>query len=118
MFYTTNTESTITLDDVDITNAEDSEFFLKCTGNANQRGWGTTGANGADCLFTAIDQTMEGNVIWDSISDLDFYMTGESTLTGAVVQDESNAGWRRRRRLLQSLYRRKCNLDRDQATAP
>lgn len=91
MFYTTNTESTITLDDVDITNAEDSEFFLKCTGNANQRGWGTTGANGADCLFTAIDQTMEGNVIWDSISDLDFYMTGESTLTGAVVQDESNA---------------------------
>ena len=45
MFYTTNTESTITLDDVDITNAEDSEFFLKCTGNANQRGWGTTGAN-------------------------------------------------------------------------
>ena len=35
---------------------------------------------------------MEGNVIWDSISDLDFYMTGESTLTGAVVQDESNAG--------------------------
>ena len=32
MFYTTNTESTITLDDVDITNAEDSEFFLKCTG--------------------------------------------------------------------------------------
>ena len=92
MFYTTNTESTITLDDVDITNAEDSEFFLKCTGNANQRGWGTTGANGADCLFTAIDQTMEGNVIWDSISDLDFYITGESTLTGAVVQDESNAG--------------------------
>ena len=92
MFYTTNTESTITLDDVDITNAEDSEFFLKCTGNANQRGWGTTGANGAYCLFTAIDQTMEGNVIWDSISDLDFYMTGESTLTGAVVQDESNAG--------------------------
>lgn len=26
MFYTTNTESTITLSDVDITNAEDSEF--------------------------------------------------------------------------------------------
>ena len=92
MFYTTNTESTITLDDVDITNAEDSEFFLKCTGNSNQRGWGSTGANGADCLFTAVDQTMEGNVIWDSINDLDFYMADESTLTGAVTQDESNAG--------------------------
>lgn len=42
MFYTTNTESTFTLKDVKITNADDSEFFLKCTGNNNQRGWGTS----------------------------------------------------------------------------
>lgn len=67
-------------------------LYQSMSGNSNQRGWGTTGANGADCLFTAIDQKMEGNVIWDSISDLDFYMTGESMLTGAVTQDESNAG--------------------------
>ena len=33
-------ESTITLSDVDITNAEDSEFFLKCTGNANEKRYG------------------------------------------------------------------------------
>ena len=92
MFYTTNTESTITLSDVDITYADDSEFFLKCTGNDNQRGWGTSGANGADCLFTAIKQSMEGDVIWDSISQLDFYMTDGSTLTGAIVDDESCAG--------------------------
>ena len=92
MFYTTNTESTITLSDVDITYADDSEFFLKCTGNDNQRGWGTSGANGADCLFTAIKQSMEGNIIWDSISQLDFYMTDGSTLTGAVVDDESCVG--------------------------
>ena len=38
MFYTTNTESTITLSNVDITSAEDSEFFLRCTGNNNQCG--------------------------------------------------------------------------------
>ena len=92
MFYTTNTESIFLLDDVDITMAEDAEFFLKCTGNANQRGWGSTGANGADCNFTAIDQTMEGDIIWDSISELDFYMQGESTLTGAFINDESAAG--------------------------
>lgn len=92
MFYTTNTESTITLDDVDITNAEDSEFFLKCTGNSNQRGWGESGANGADCLFTATKQEMQGDVVWDSISQLDFYMTDGSILTGAVTDDESNAG--------------------------
>ena len=35
---------------------------------------------------------MKGNVIWDSISDLDFYMTNGSTLEGAFVNDESNAG--------------------------
>lgn len=92
MFYTTNTESTFVLDDVDITYADDNDFFLKCTGNANQRGWGTSGENGADCNFTAIDQEMEGDIIWDSISKLDFYMTGSSTLTGAVTDDESNAG--------------------------
>lgn len=92
MFYTTNTESTFLISGVDITYAEDSEFFLKCTGNANQRGWGSTGSNGADCNFTARKQAMEGAVIYDSISNLDFYMLEGSVLTGYFVGDESNAG--------------------------
>ena len=92
MFYTTNTESTFLLQNVAITNADDSEFFLKCTGNANQRGWGTAGQNGADCSFTARQQDMTGDVIWDSISQLDLYVLDGSTLTGAVLDDESNAG--------------------------
>ena len=92
MFYTTNTESTFLLSGVDITYADDSEFFLRCTGNENRRGWGSVGSNGADCLFTAKEQEMQGDVIWDSVSDLDFYMTDGSTLTGAAVDDESCAG--------------------------
>ena len=92
LFYTTNTECTIALKDVDITYNDDSEFFLQCTGNNNQRGWGQSGANGSDCNFTADSQDMKGNVIWDSISDLDFYMTNGSILEGAFVNDESNAG--------------------------
>ena len=92
MFYTTNTESTFLLDGVDITPADENDFFLKCTGNANARGWGQSGANGADCSFTARNQTMEGDVVWDSISQLDFYMLDGSTLTGAVLDDETNAG--------------------------
>ena len=92
MFYTTNTESTITLSNVKITPSADNDFFLRCTGNKNQRGWGTTGSNGADCLFTGISQTMTGDVVWDSVSKLDFYMTNGSTLTGAVKDDESCAG--------------------------
>ena len=92
VFYTTNTESTITLNNVDINYNDENEFFLQCTGNTNQRGWGQSGANGADCHFTGISQDMQGNVIWDSISDLDFYLTEGSSLTGAVVDDESYAG--------------------------
>ena len=92
MFYTTNTESTFILNDVDITCADNSGFFLRCTGNANGRGWGQSGANGADCTFTGISQEMEGDVIWDQISQLEFYMTEGSTLTGAAVRDDTYSG--------------------------
>ncbi len=92
MFYTTNTESTFYLQDVAITNSAGNDFFLRVTGNANGRGWGSTGANGADCDFTAVSQIMEGDVIWDSISTLDLYLMDGSLLTGAVLDDESYAG--------------------------
>ena len=92
LFYTTNTESTFYLNNVNITPSSNNEFFLKCTGNANKRGWGQSGANGADCSFTAENQKMEGDVVWDSISNLKFKMTEGSTLTGGFVQDESCAG--------------------------
>ncbi|MCI5517574.1 MAG: hypothetical protein MR427_08780 [Roseburia sp.] len=92
LIYTTNTECNILMSDVDITYSDDSEFFLQCTGNTNERGWGKEGANGSQCTFTADEQEMEGDVIWDSISDLDFYMTNGSSLKGAFVDDETYAG--------------------------
>ncbi len=92
MFYTTNTESTFSLNNVKMTYSDSNDFFLKCTGNANKRGWGKSGSNGADCVFTATDQDMQGDIIWDSISTLEFTMKSGSTLTGAIVDDESNAG--------------------------
>lgn len=92
MFYTTNTESEFVVSGVDIIPSDDNDYFLRCTGNSNQRGWGTSGANGAVCTFTGIGQDMAGNVIWDSISQLDLYLTSGSLLTGAVIDDEFNAG--------------------------
>ena len=92
VFYTTNTECDILLNDVTITTADNSEYFLRVSGNGNERGWGTSGANGSQCNFTGISQVMSGDVIWDSISDLDFYMTDSSSLTGAVLDDETYAG--------------------------
>ena len=92
LFYSTNTESEFYLENVTISAAEDCEYFLRVSGNANQRGWGTTGQNGADTDFTAVSQIMNGDVIWDSISNLDFYMAEGSVLTGAVIDDETYAG--------------------------
>jgi hypothetical protein len=92
LFYTTNTECTITLKDVEIQPSDTNAFFLRCSGNNNLRGWGTSGNNGSDCLFTAIEQEMTGDVLWDSISQLDFYLTEGSQLTGAVMDDETYAG--------------------------
>lgn len=89
LLYTTNTVSDILLSGVDITAAENSDFFLRCTGNT---GWGKAGENGAECTFTGSAQKMAGDVIWDSISTLDFYLADGSTLTGAVKDDESAAG--------------------------
>lgn len=90
LFYTTNTESTFYLSDVAISYSDDCDFFLKCTGNRNERGWGQSGANGADCIFTTDHQEMSGNILWDSISTLDFTMSNHSILTGAFLQDESS----------------------------
>ena len=92
LFYTTNTESEFVLSGVAVESAEDCEYFLRCTGNMNARGWGRTGENGADCTFTGIAQEMKGDVIWDSVSQLDLYLTEDSVLTGAVLDDESCAG--------------------------
>lgn len=92
MFYTTNTESTFYLSGVDLSYSDSNDFLLKCTGNSNARGWGSSGANGADCEFTADSQTLAGKIIWDSISQLDVSLKNKSTWTGSFVQDESNAG--------------------------
>lgn len=89
MFYTTNTESDFLLDNVDIEYSSDSSFLLQATGNTNQRGWGSQNSNGADCNFTARNQELIGDVIYDSISSLDMYLVTDSSLKGAFIDDES-----------------------------
>ena len=84
MFYVTNTDCTIYLKDVAFTLANDT--FLRVEGNSSSRGWGTEGANGGDVILTAEDQTIEGNILVDSISGLDMTMTN-STFSGAINPD-------------------------------
>jgi len=82
MFYVTNTTCAIALNNVALTLAND--VLLNVCGNSNARGWGTAGANGGTCAFTVSGQTMNGNILVDEISSLDFSMLSGSVYTGAI----------------------------------
>ena len=90
MFYTTNTYCYISLCDVEMVYPEGMETFLLCACNTNQRGWGTAGANGSECVLYTVDQDMDGNIIYDTWSYLGVYMTADSELTGAILCREDN----------------------------
>ena len=83
MFYITNTQAEITLNGVDMAYAEGGAL-LRAEGNDAARGWGTPGANGADVDFTAVSQVLEGDVVVDSISTLDFVLSGGSAFNGTI----------------------------------
>jgi hypothetical protein len=82
MFYVTNTTCAISLENVALSLAND--VLLNVTGNSNSRGWGTAGANGGTCSFTATNQQLSGNILVDSISSLDFSLANGSVFTGAI----------------------------------
>lgn len=84
IFYITNTHSVITLSGVEITNEDDESYLMRVTGNSASRGWGQAGANGAQAEVTADAQTLEGDIVVDTISTLDFSLTNGSDFTGTV----------------------------------
>ncbi len=89
MFYITNTDCVISLENVEFTLANDT--FLRIEGNDSSRGWGTAGANGGDVVLTASSQKINGNIIVDKISSLDLTLSEGSELMGAV-NSENNGG--------------------------
>ena len=92
VLFNTNTSSYITFRDVDITYGDDTTYFLQVTGNSSSRTWGRAGGNGANCIFSAYEQVMAGEVLYDTISNLDFYMLDGSALTGRFTCDDSYNG--------------------------
>ncbi len=90
MFYTTNTYCYISLYDVEMIYPETYYAFLMCACNTNQRGWGTAGANGSECVLYCIDQEFMGDIIFDTWSYLDCYLTDGTVATTAFIQREDN----------------------------
>lgn len=85
MFYITNTDCTLSLENVDMSYFNDT--LLRIEGNNLSRGWGKEGENGGSCVFSAVNQALEGNIIVDSISSLDFSLTSGSDFKGKINSD-------------------------------
>ena len=84
MFYITNTHSIINLSNVDITNKDADAYLMRVTGNSAARGWGKAGANGAQVEFTASNQTLNGDIVVDTVSTLNMTLTDSSDFTGTI----------------------------------
>lgn len=82
LFYVTNTTSTITLEQVSLTLANDN--LLTVAGNSSSRGWGTAGSNGGICTFEAKDQRLMGAITVDEISSLDISLANGSAFEGSM----------------------------------
>jgi hypothetical protein len=88
-FHTNSTDAVFLLDGVTLSSTETAgaDYLIRATGNPR---W-NSGA-GSTVTFTARDQTMEGEVIYDSASQLDLYLVGTTTWTGAAEKDTTYTG--------------------------
>lgn len=92
VFYVTNTDCTIQLDNVKIQNEDPAGALLRISGNSGSRGWGKAGANGGRARFTVQNQQMEGNILVDSISRLAMTLGKNSRWDGALLQEINDQG--------------------------
>ena len=88
VFFVTNTATEINLKGAQITNNDSSGVFLR----AAAAGWGNEGSNGGQVTLNADGQTINGDMIVDSVSNLNLYLKGNSTFTGAVNSSGQEGG--------------------------
>ena len=81
MFYCTNTDSVINLENAALNLSDDGTLLIVSVGR-----WGKDGRNGGDCVLNASDQTLEGTIVVDEISTLELNLCG-SSYSGAIEGD-------------------------------
>ena len=86
VFFVNNTIAEINLDNAKIMNEDEDGVFLR----AEAAGWGTEGSNGGQVTLNAKDQTIDGDIVVDKVSNLNLIMSGDSTLNGAVNTDDQD----------------------------
>ena len=83
IFFVNNTVATISLSGAEIINEDEDGVFLR----AAAAGWGSEGSNGGNVTFNAANQTINGNILVDSVSTLNLYLTDGSAFNGAINPD-------------------------------
>lgn len=81
MFYVTNTEANVILQDTKLDFDSDQAALLTIQGN-DANNWGTAGSNGGKVTFTGIKQELAGKISVDSISSLNLVLTEGTTYSG------------------------------------
>ena len=83
MFFVTNTEATIRLENTDLNFG--SGILLKAAGQSQ---WGSSGSNGGEVTFKAVSQELTGKIIIDKISSLKLTLS-DSVYTGCINPSSS-----------------------------
>ena len=81
LIFVTNTDAIITLENVDIIDNTNGYYLLNVAGTDR---WGNSSSNGGNVTFKAINQILDGDIVVDSISTLDFTLSDNSTFTGTM----------------------------------
>lgn len=89
MFYVTNTNVNVLLSGTTLNFDSDKANLLQIEGN-DSNNWGTAGSNGGTVTFTALGETLEGDISVDTISSLDFFLLDGSNYTGAMKITENS----------------------------
>ena len=87
LFYVTNTSANILLEGVTLTLS--NGVLLRVAGNDGAHGWGIEGVNGGDCILSATNQVLKGEILVDDGSSLELALSGESSFTGTINSDNT-----------------------------
>ena len=79
-FYVTNTTATINLENNKIINNDSTGNFLRIKKDS----WGNSGSNGGVVTLNLTNQSVDGNIIIDSISKLTMNLTNSSSFKGTI----------------------------------
>lgn len=83
IFFVNNTTADIHLSGAEIINNDTAGNFLR----AAAAGWGREGSNGGHVNMYAKKQTINGNMLVDSVSTLNLYLDNASSFQGAINPD-------------------------------